>query len=226
MRRTLLAFLLLAACGRPLTDAESMMARDLMGNSLDPAPVRFAEVGFIGLREIVYPARPRVTCRERIGPIPTETHYVGRTAGAVLFNQVLTNPDFTVPDYVPGYPDQVNVVAAMFLAHELTHIWQWQNRDLTGYHPLRGALEHQPGVDPYLFDPDADLSFLDLGFEQQAALVEEFVCCRTLAPDAVRTERLWHVLHEAMPVAHPMSLPAPRIVLGVDAEADLAGICD
>lgn len=226
MRKSLLVLILLAACGRTLTPAETDMARDLMGDSLDTAPIRFAELGVIGLREVTYPARPRITCRERIGPVPDRDHYVGRTAGAVAFNQVMTNPDFTLPDYMPGYPQEVNLIAAMFFAHELTHIWQWQNRAVTGYHPLRGALEHKPGVDPYLFDPQADLTFLDLGYEQQAALVEEFVCCRTLAPKAARTERLWQVLSQAMPVAHPHSVPAAERIFGVDAEADLDGICD
>jgi hypothetical protein len=114
----------------------------------------------------------------------------------------------------------------MYFAHEMTHVWQWQNRATTGYSPFRGLAEHKPGVDPYLFDPTEEIKFLEMGYEQQASLVEEFICCRTLAPDAARTHRLYETLAAVMPVQHPTQTPRPVEVLGVHEDADLLGICD
>ena len=63
---------------------------------------------------------------------------------------------------------KVAVIAMMLFAHEMVHVWQWQNRHVTGYHPLKAAQEHN-AVDPYLFDLSQAPKFLDYGFEQQGA---------------------------------------------------------
>lgn len=199
---------------------------ELMGESFNPGQARLLEAGFIGLTTRTYPTRPQITCRERIAPPPNGPTFQGRTAGMVLWTHVLTRPDWTLPDYATGYPHRINLVAAMFFAHEMTHIWQWQNRARTGYAPWRAVSEHMAVTDPYLFDPAGKMSFTQLGYEQQAALVEEFICCRTLAPDAARTERLYRVLAEVMPVQHPRQTPRPHEVIGVYPGADLTGICD
>lgn len=225
MRLILLAFLLVAACGRTLTPTEQTFMSELMGPTLNIAPIRMADAGFIGIDTRTYPARPQTTCRERINPPPDGPTIRTRTAGVVLWQQVLTSPDWTVPDYARGYPDRINLPAAMFFAHEMTHIWQWQNRGVTGYSPLRAAAEHRPGVDPYLFDPQDEITFLEMGYEQQAVLVEEFVCCRTLDPTGARTGRLYDVLRAAMPVQHPRQTPRPGEVLGVWEGTEIAGIC-
>lgn len=224
--RLILALLLLSACARGLTETEDRFIAEVMGPTLKTSEIRMVEAGFIGMTTRAFAARPQVTCRERIAPPPSGPTVRSRTAGAVAWDHVLTNPDWTLPDYTPDYPDRLNLVAAMYFAHEMTHIWQWQNREVTGYTPLRGLSEHQPGVDPYLFDPDEEITFLEMGYEQQAALVEEFVCCRTLAPDAPRTERLYQALSQVMPVQHPTQTPRPFEVLGVHESADLSGLCD
>jgi len=222
----MLAFVLLAACGRGITDSEQLLMGQIMGDTFDPGPVRMLEAGFIGLTTRTFAARPQVTCRERIAPPPDGPTIRGRTAGMVAWTHVLTRPDWTVPDYMRGYPETIHLPTSMFFAHEMAHIWQWQNRALTGYAPWRGAAEHLPGGDPYLFDPHAEVGFLSMRYEQQAALVEEFICCRTLAPNAARTQRLFDTLSAVMLVQHPTQTPRPTEVLGVYENADLRGICD
>ena len=112
----------------------------------------------------------------------------------------------------------------MLFAHEMTHVWQWQNRDITGYHPLKAASEHS-APDPYLFDLENSPKFLDYGFEQQGAIVEEFVCCRALAPQAARTKRLHTMISQSMPLS---ALPEERehsVLLPWDG-VQVNGICD
>ncbi len=224
--RILMIVLLLAGCGRGLTDSEHLLTGQLMGDSLSTNEIRLVEAGFLGMVSRTYPARPQITCRERIAPPPDGPTIQTRTAGAVAWDHVLTNVDWTIPNYAAGYPERINLVGAMFFAHEMVHVWQWQNRDVTGYSPFRGLAEHVPGVDPYLFDPDQEIRFLDMGYEQQAALVEEFICCRTLAPEAPRTERLYQALSQVMPVQHPSQTPRPSQIIGIHPDADVTGVCE
>ena len=63
------------------------------------------------------------------------------------------------------------------------------------------------------------------GFEQQGAIVEEYVCCRALAPDAPRTKRLHEMLSEALPVADLPGARREHDVLLPWKGVQLEGIC-
>ena len=206
MRALFLALLILAACGRPLAESELALAEGLFGESLDPRPVRVVENSLIGLRSFDYPARPRTTCRERILPPDDVPRFTARAAGMVFWNHIHIRSDLMRADYARRPDGAVDLGAAMFIAHELTHVWQWQNRTQTGYSPMRGGMEHLSGADPYLFDPAGDAHFLDFGYEQQASLVEEYICCQALDPGGARTARLHALLEGVMP-APMLSLP-------------------
>jgi transporter family-2 protein len=141
--------LALASCGRPLTEGEAAYMADLQGESFDARPIRIVENPVIGLGTRTYPARPQTTCRERIWPPPDGPTIQARTAGIVLFNTMHVRPDFYLPDYVAAQDGRRSLAAAMFFAHEMTHIWQWQNRVVTAYHPFRaflGACEDRRSV--------------------------------------------------------------------------------
>ena len=202
MRATFLIFGLvaLAACGRPLTDHEADLASRLFGETLDVERVRLASSSVIGLRETQFRARPQTTCRERIVPPPEGEWLTGRTAGVTLWNHVTVRENLMRDDFVRLPDGSMPLGVAMFFAHEITHVWQWQNRAETGYSPLRVGLEHQPGTDPYLFDTGGNPQFSDFGYEQQASLVEEYVCCVTLDPEGARTQRLEALLSPVMPL--------------------------
>ena len=113
---------------------------------------------------------------------------------------MLFDKDWYLEDYLPDHPDRIGLIAAMLLAHEATHVWQWENRARTGYSPLKAAREHRVSEDPYLFDPGNSARFLDHGYEQQGAIVEEYVCCHVLDPEAPRTARLREMISAEMPV--------------------------
>lgn len=193
-RAGLLLALLLAGCGRPLTETETAFAARIQGDTLDTSRVRLVDGALVGEVTFVRKPRPRLTCRERLLPPAKEEKVTVSPAAVTLFNRIFLSRNWYLDDYMPGYPEKVHIVEAMLLAHELTHAWQWQNRDLTGYHPLRAAAEHQRSDDPYLFDLSTPREFLSYGYEQQGTIVEEYVCCRALAPDAARTRRLHEML--------------------------------
>lgn len=201
MRILLLAcLLLLAACGRPLTENEASFARMLHGDTLDVSRVRIVDGAPTRAVTFRREVRPRTTCRERILPPATAEIVTGKPAAMALYNHLLFDRGWYLDDYLPDYPDRIGLIAAMLFAHEVTHAWQWQNRRETGYSPWRAAFEHRGNSDPYLFDLEASPRFSDFGYEQQGTIVEEYVCCRALDPTAPRTARLHALLAGAMPV--------------------------
>jgi len=223
--RLLLILTLVAGCtGRPLTDQETAFAETIFGPTLDIDRARFIDGAPTRAVTFRRKARPRTTCRERILPPPTSEIVTAKPAAVAVFNRILFDKDWYLDDYLPDYPDRIGLIAAMLFSHELTHIWQWQNRKTTGYHPLKAAAEHS-SEDPYLFDLSRTPRFLDYGYEQQASIVEEYVCCRALAPQADRTARLHKMIGQAMPL---QSLPKAReydVRLPWDG-VEIQGICD
>lgn len=195
--RCLVLLLLLAACSRPLSDAERSFSASVHGPALATQSVRFHRGNLIGGIISERPARPAKACRERIRPPETGSVQVS-TAAIVLFNRVFFATDFWSRDYLAPYPDTLPLEEAMFIAHELTHVWQWQQREQTGYHPWKAAAEHAALDDPYLFEL-GDRSFGEYGYEQQGGLVEEFVCCRALDPNGARTQALHDLLAPVFP---------------------------
>lgn len=224
--RLVLILCLVAGCGRPLTETETEFARMLHGSSVDTDRVRLVEGAPVAAVTFRRKPRPRLACRERILPPPKDEIVTSKPAAVTLFNRVYFVRDWYLDDYLKDYPERLNLIESMLLAHELTHVWQWQNRARTGYTPLLAAAEHGSVDDPYLFDLDGAPDFLSYGYEQQGAIVEEYVCCRALAPDAPRTHRLHQMLKGAFPVA---DLPGARRESDVYLPwkgAELQGICD
>lgn len=221
LRHAFLLLALLAACGRPLTTDELAFIQQIHGDELDTSRIRLVDGAPVKTVTMSTPVRPRVTCSERIFPPPRSATVTGAPAAIAFFNRILLNPDYVLDNYLEGYPETLNLYEAMFFAHEMTHVWQWQNRTKTGYHPLKAVAEHQNQDDPYLFDAGAERDFLSFGYEQQGAIVEEYVCCAALDPNAPRTERLRQMLADAFPVSR---LRTDAVVVGWQG-AETRNIC-
>ncbi|TNC71627.1 hypothetical protein [Rubellimicrobium roseum] len=224
MRRALLALLLLAACGRPLTPGEVAFLKGLHGPALDMDRVRLHDGIQLGSPRTV-PAPPRLTCQSRIFPPPRGETIRVHTGAISIFENIYFRRDLYREDMVEGWPEVLPLADAMLLAHEMVHAWQWQNRHVTGYHPLKAAFEHAREADPYLFDLDTSARYLDYGYEQQGAIMEEYVCCRTLAPEADRTARLHAMLSEVFPLK-PLDEPLSEWVALPWDGVEVEGICD
>lgn len=222
--RLFIILILLTACGRPLTETEEAFVRGLQGDQLDTSRIRLIKGAPVAAVTFRRKARPRVACRERIMPPIKEEVVTSKPAAVTLFNRVYFVKNWYLDDYLRDYPERLYLVESMLLAHEVTHVWQWQNRVRTGYTPMHAAAEHGNVDDPYLFDLDEAPDFLSYGFEQQGAIVEEYVCCRALAPDAARTKRLHSMLSDTFPVS---DLPRAREsdVFLPWSGAELDGIC-
>jgi hypothetical protein len=224
--RAFLFLLLLAGCGRPLSETELAFATLIQGDQLNMSRVRLVEGAPLSSVTYRRKARPRVSCRERILP-PAKDEVVTVTPAAMtLFNKVLFSKNWYVDNYLPAFPERLYLIESMLFVHEMTHVWQWQNRDRTGYSPLLAAFEQINNDDPYLFDLAQAPEFLDYGYEQQGAIVEEYLCCRALAPGAARTKRLHSMLSGAFPVADlPSDGKREWNVYLPWKEAELGGVC-
>ncbi|WP_206615026.1 hypothetical protein [Mesobaculum littorinae] len=226
MLRIVLAICLLAGgCGRPLSENERAFTATLHGEALDMGRVRIVDGALIGDIRHSRPPRPSLTCRERILPPEVAPVIVTRTAAFVLFDTMFMSRRYYRDDLMEAYPERLTLARAMLLAHEMTHVWQWQNRAVTGYHPIRAAAEHSPRGDPYLFDLGERRGFLQFSYEQQGSLVEEYVCCRTLDPEGARTDRLRALLAPHFPGLARTTGPEVGTVLVPWGEAPIAGIC-
>jgi hypothetical protein len=205
MRRVLILCLMLglaAGCGRPLAENEAAFAGALFGDSFDVDRVQVAyDVG------VFPPPRPRpmVFVEKRAKGDPCArgepTPVTGPPAAFVAFNRIHYSQSFYTSDAMAGWPGKIRMPHALLLAHELTHIWQWQNREITGYHPVRAMGEAVRNADPYFYAVDAARPFLDYGFEQQAAIVEDFVCYRVFDPSHPKFAELRAILAPVFPVA-------------------------
>jgi hypothetical protein len=224
MRPALLALLLLAACGRPLTPNEVAFLDGLHGPALDAGRVRLHDAPRLSAARVV-PAPPRLTCQARIFPPPRGETIRVHTGAISIFEDIYMRRDLYREDMVEGWPEVLPLADAMLLAHEMVHAWQWQNRAVTGYHPLKAAFEHVGSADPYLFDLDTSTDYLAYGYEQQGSIMEEYICCRTLAPEAPRTERLHEMLEKYFPL-RPLDEPLTEWVALPWEGVEIEGICD
>jgi len=223
LRVVLPLLILLAGCTRPLQPAEVGFLRNLYGEEIDVSRVR-VHPGLVAVTRTA-PIPPRVTCSSRLYPPRPGPTATGAAPAMTVFSTVLVRSDWHERDLTGGWPEVLDLDLAMLLAHEALHVWQWQNRDRTGYHPILAAREHVRIADPYLFDPATRAAFTDFGYEQQGAIVEEYLCCRLLAPNSERTHRLHAMLSRVLPVA-PLSTPLARQVRLPWSGVELDGICD
>lgn len=225
MRHLLICVLLLSGCGRSLTEPETRFLSALAGGELDTGAVRLVDFHAGGSLTFQMPVRPRRTCQERLWPPVTARRTMTVSpAATVLFNTIFLRDDLYRADFLARHPEEIVLTDLMLLAHEAVHVWQWQNRAQTGYTPLRALNEHR-ATDPYLFDPDPTRRFREYGYEQQGAIMEEYVCCLALDPEAPRTARLRDLISEELRLDGLASLlEGPRIRLPWSG-AKTDGIC-
>ncbi|MDJ0994899.1 MAG: hypothetical protein QNI90_15080 [Dinoroseobacter sp.] len=224
--RSLLILLTLSACAeRTLTPTERAFTDSVLGPALDTQNVRIVEGSVSGLMPVEIPVRPRTTCREMIQRPRTEA-VPGSYAAMVLGERVFYTREVFHGDFLASYPESMDLRKAMLLAHEMTHVWQWQQRELTGYHPFRAGFEHLDEDDPYLVEFDPGRPFLSYAFEQQGVIVEEFVCCRALDPDGMRTAELHRLVTQVFPAAARWETTPPIDVRLPWTDAQTEGICN
>lgn len=194
--------LLLAACTRPLTTSEKAFAADLYGPSLDLTDVRVAQgLGLAPPQNSVPGDEVQVLKGTERACVRVPQPRGAQPPQAFALRQTVHfTSDVYASDMALGWPRYLRLPQALILAHEIGHVWQWQNRELTGYTPARAALESLRLADPYFSPPSSTTNFSDFGYEQQAAMIEDFVCFTMANPTHPRRAALREILSPVLPV--------------------------
>lgn len=203
MIRIFALLLTLSACARPLTPSEQEFANDLFGPSLDTSKVRVAQgLGIAPLYRTVPKAEATIvqgtdeacvrTQQPKRSDIPPQAF--------AFKNKLHFDTGLYSSDMALVWPSYLRFPHALILAHELTHAWQWQNRAQTGYTPWRAVQESWRVVDPYFSTEQDAPTFLLFGYEQQAAIVEDYVCFAFANPTHPRRYELREILEPVLPM--------------------------
>jgi hypothetical protein len=196
-----LLLMLAAACTRPLTDAEKAFAFDLYGDQLDLGDVRIGYGAGLLPPPVTVPGSVQIlrgterACVRTPQPRGSQPPQAFALRNAMFFTGVLYSSEMAAP-----WPQGLKFPQALILAHELAHVWQWQNRETTGYRPWRAILESLELADPYFSPSGTGEGFWRFGFEQQAAIIEDFVCFTIANPDHPRRAELRAILEPVLPV--------------------------
>ncbi len=183
----------LSGCARSLTPAEEAFANDLFGDEVDTSRVRVAQG--LGIVPVYQTVPSKVTLVEGTDQACLR---VPQPRGAqppqafAFRNRIHFETGLYSSDMVTEWPDRLRIPQALVFAHEMVHVWQWQNREVTGYSPGRAVAESINLADPYFSEGSG--TFFSFGFEQQAAIVEDYLCFAFANPDHPRRQELREVL--------------------------------
>ncbi|MEM9426024.1 MAG: hypothetical protein AAGA06_04910 [Pseudomonadota bacterium] len=190
---------MLAACSRPLTPAEEAFANDLFGEGLDTSKVRVTQgLGVVPLYRTVPGKVTLVEGTDRACLRTPQPRGAQPPQAFALGNRLHFDTGLYSTDMIVRWPDAMRVPQALIFAHELTHAWQWQNRAVTGYSPARAVAESIELADPYFSEGQAP--FFSFGYEQQAAIVEDYVCFAFANPNHPRRAELRAILAPVFPL--------------------------
>ncbi|UWQ08455.1 hypothetical protein [Aliiroseovarius crassostreae] len=211
-----------AGCARPLTPNERALAQEVFGDSFDPDPVRVR----IGIGLAALPAQAPSDGRaarlaEKTGqdggrPAPVSGKDIPNDAcdrvatpdavgwrfpaGFVLGNQVFLVRAAYRPDMFAGWPVALPMAQSLLMAHELVHVWQYQNRARTGFTTLKSGAESFREGDPYYWPDKGHNTLLAFNFEAQATIVEDYLCYSLLLPDHPKRAELAALIGDTLPV--------------------------
>ncbi|RWM15687.1 hypothetical protein [Mesorhizobium sp.] len=113
--------------------------------------------------------------------------------GLTIGNNIYFKDEFCAVNLAAGYPTYQDIHLLARLAHEIMHVWQFQNSKITGYSFLRIAIERiSLGEAAYDYKPlQPGRPFLAYRFEQQGQIVEDYVVyAHTNPAEAARYRRL------------------------------------
>ena len=198
------AVLSLAACGRPMTEGEVSFSSEILTRQIDFDVVRFSGQEERGRQLAKRQLEADLKAQEKMGERTEGTERLlsglpalfGASAmvigNTVFFDRSVYSADFSAS---PIDGDR------WLMAHELTHVWQWQNSDLTGYSFAKVVSEHIAfGNEVYLYKLTSGKAFTDYRFEQQGKIVECYAMLRQVHPNHPVTQRHERLIRAQFPI--------------------------
>lgn len=198
---SMILFVLFAACSRPLTDTEEKFAKDLFGDTLNTSRITVSQgLGLLPPYRTVPASLTVLRGTDKACVRTPQPRGAQPPQAFALYDRMHFDSTLYSSDMALGWPHGLRFPNALVLAHELTHVWQWQNRRRTGYTPARAVAESWRFADPYFSTSGDAPVFFAFGYEQQAAMVEDFVCFTIANYDHPRREELRVILEPVLPV--------------------------
>ncbi|MCK7610656.1 hypothetical protein [Roseibium sediminicola] len=114
----------------------------------------------------------------------------------VIHNRIYYKTGSYKADFAEGFPTRVNVDDLDLLAHEIMHVWQYQNRERTGFSLLAIAMENIRYRDPYAYTIVPGKRFLSYRFEQQGKMAQDYVRLSYIQPNSAKLKKLRKLLSE------------------------------
>ena len=192
------------ACSRDMTDGEIAYGQQVFTRDLDFEVVRFSGNERNAQRkatrqleseaEQLAGTQPKDAGSEKLLSILPSLF--GADAMAIA-NTVYYDSDVYSPDFSKSAYDSDR----WLMAHELTHVWQWQNRAKTGYSFTKVVSEHlKYGDAVYDYKLVNGKKFTEYRFEQQGEIVECYMKLRQLSPDSPLTIRHEKLIRAEFPL--------------------------
>ncbi len=190
---TLVALIALGACSRPLTETEAAFANDLFGDEIKVDQVRVAQgLGITPLFQTIPGDVRLVEGTDQACLRVPQPRGAQPPQAFALGNRIHFETGLYSSNMMMQWPNRLRVPQGLIFAHEMVHVWQWQNREHTGYSPGRAVAESIEFADPYF--SDGAQAFFSFGFEQQAAIVEDYLCFAFANPNHPRRQELRDIL--------------------------------
>jgi len=191
----------LAACGRQMTDGEIAYSREIISEGLEFGHVRFSGQKAQGIRraerqlaqELIETPDGEANADRLVSGLPSlfgaDAIAIGNT---VYFDRAVYSSDFSTSTFDSD---------RWLMAHEVTHVWQWQNRDVTGYTFAKVVSEHlEFGDGVYDYHLVDGKRFTEYRFEQQGAIVQCYAMLRQLRPNDPLTIRHERTIRSEFPL--------------------------
>lgn len=180
--------LLISACSRPMTDGEITYGSQIITRDLNTDLVRFSGQESEAIRsatkqldaeaeQLSSDARANSSTEELRSVLPSLFGADAMTIGNVIYyDKSVYSSDFSTSSYASD---------RWLMAHELTHVWHWQNRATTGYTFTKVVSEHlEFGENVYDYALVVGKKFSEYRFEQQGEIVECYAMLRQVEPNS------------------------------------------
>lgn len=162
---------------RAVTNDEKVFLATVFGDSVDVDSVSIRSSGVAkGIEEGI-----------ELGDIPPAYATSGQHTESWFDADAITIRNriyFNAAIYLDNYydPNEIHLLIDLF-AHEFVHVWQWQNREKTGYSLSRVIQEHVTyGKAVYEYERPPSQPFLQYRYEQQGMIVQDYIFMREHSP--------------------------------------------
>lgn len=182
----LLAATALAACGRPMTANETVRMAVIYPptarNPVDLDRIRIWDLGAFR-QEAIARAKRQIEEEVASGEFNPRRSGMSPETFLVRAEAVLAKPDAITVGYDIFFLFSANdysffVEDEALLGHEVVHVWQHQNRKISGYSLAKILKEHIDYPNPYAYVLEPGKRFLAYRYEQQGKIVQDYVCMK------------------------------------------------